>query len=212
MVILLLGSLLAACGSSNDVYLGDYCTPKDPGLTEAFREALNLTDDQIPCDLLARLTRLNANAYGIKDLSGIEAAGQLQLLALVGNKISDLTPLAKLKKLTGIDLGGNEIRDLSPLADLPVLEELYLDLNYVSDLSPLVANPGLRNGKALYLRLNCLDLSADSPIWPDLLHLLKNIDDVRYERPRDCEEVNGMLQAVEPVDGQGVLQQAVPQL
>ncbi len=63
----------------------------------------------------------------IKSLVGLEAATNLQNVAIAGNKISDVSPLANLLKLRYLNFNGNQISDVSPLVNLPNLR--YLNLN-----------------------------------------------------------------------------------
>ncbi len=73
----------------------------------------------------------------IKSLVGLEAATNLQNVALGGNNISDVSPLAHLSTLRYLDLRGNQISDVSPLAHLSTLRYLDLKGNHISDVSPL---------------------------------------------------------------------------
>ncbi|MGX7071157.1 leucine-rich repeat domain-containing protein [Gemella bergeri] len=74
---------------------------------------------------------------GIKDLSGLEKAINLEELNLDENEITDLTPLANLKKLKHLSLFRNRITNLAPLADLTNLEFLDLYSNKLTDISSL---------------------------------------------------------------------------
>ena len=65
----------------------------------------------------------------IKSLVGLEAATNLQNVAMGGNEISDLTPLANLESLRYLYLRGNQISDVSPLVNLPNLQTLNLKGN-----------------------------------------------------------------------------------
>ena len=121
-------------------------TFSNPDLAHAVRKALSLPDDaDIPKAQLATLTALSITGKGIKNLTGLEHATQLELLDLSGNIIDDLSPLTGLKNLKELDLSNNKIDDddLLHLAGLTQLEELYLDNNNsISDMSPLA---GLKN-------------------------------------------------------------------
>ncbi|AXI26268.1 MULTISPECIES: leucine-rich repeat domain-containing protein [Gemella] len=74
---------------------------------------------------------------GIKDLSGLEKAINLEELNLDENEITDLTPLANLKKLKHLSLFRNRITNLAPLSDLTNLEFLDLYSNKLTDISSL---------------------------------------------------------------------------
>ncbi len=69
----------------------------------------------------------------IKSLVGLEAATNLQNVAMGGNEISDLTPLADLVNLRYLILNGNQISDVSPLVNLPKLRFLDIKNNPLSD-------------------------------------------------------------------------------
>ena len=86
---------------------------------------------------MQRLTRLHADDKGIRDLTGLEYATQLQRIELRRNQISDLTPIAGLTRLNNIKLRGNLIRDVSPLANLTNVDWLGLEGNEITDFSPL---------------------------------------------------------------------------
>ena len=54
---------------------------------------------------------------------------QLESLKLHGNRLTEVTPLAKCGQLTYLHLGNNQLTDLSPLAKLTMLEQLHLNNN-----------------------------------------------------------------------------------
>ena len=86
---------------------------------------------------MQNLRTLRADDKGIRDLTGLEHATQLQRIELRRNQISDLTPIAGLTRLNNIKLRGNRIRDVSPLANLTNVDWLGLEENAITDLSPL---------------------------------------------------------------------------
>ena len=86
---------------------------------------------------MARLTRIEADERGIRDLRGLEAATQLERIEFRHNAISDLSPLRGLTRLNNIKLRGNRITDVSPLAGLVNVDWLGLEKNEIRDLSPL---------------------------------------------------------------------------
>ena len=86
---------------------------------------------------MARLTRLVADDAGIRDLTGLEAATELERIEFRHNSISDLSPLRGLTRLNNIKLRGNRITDISPLAKLTNVDWLGLEENEITDLSPL---------------------------------------------------------------------------
>ena len=76
---------------------------------------------------LEKLTDLNLDNSNITDLSGIEAAKNLQNLSLNHNSISNLSPLSGLSHLKNLSLKENAIADISPLAGLTSLTSLHLE-------------------------------------------------------------------------------------
>ena len=64
---------------------------------------------------LEKLTDLNLDNSNITDLTGIEAAKNLQNLSLNHNSISNLSPLSGLSHLKNLSLKENAIADVSPL-------------------------------------------------------------------------------------------------
>ncbi len=132
-LLLLAGSFLLATG----VLQAQTVTFDDPQLESAVRSALRIgPTDPLTLAAVQTLTALAAQSFGIQSLGGIEALSNLTFLALPGNSISDLTPLAGLTQLTDLQLG-NSISDLTPLAGLTQLTKLQLTSNSISDLTPL---------------------------------------------------------------------------
>ncbi|MDE0323459.1 MAG: leucine-rich repeat domain-containing protein [Candidatus Poribacteria bacterium] len=86
---------------------------------------------------MARLTRIVADERGIRDLTGLKHAVNLERIEFRHNAISDLSPLAGLTRLNNIKLRGNRITDVSPLARLTNVDWLGLEENAITDLSPL---------------------------------------------------------------------------
>ena len=133
----------------------------DPNLSQAVREALELTDEKpITHQEMLRLKRLKAAEAKIENLTGLEYAINLEVLILGANEIQDITPLtnlvqvtflllagnpineisplSNLTKLTYLNLAGVPIKDLTPLANLTLLKELHLgDCRQITDLTPL---------------------------------------------------------------------------
>ena len=110
----------------------------DVNLRAAIEETLGKAPGaSIATQDMARLTRLEADERGIRDLTGLEYAINLERIEFRRNEISDLAPLAGLTRLNNIKLRGNRITDVSPLADLTNVDWLGLEQNTITDLSPL---------------------------------------------------------------------------
>ena len=99
---------------------------------------------------LEKLTDLNLDNSNITDLTGIEAAKNLQNLSLNHNSISNLSPLSGLNSLKTLSLKENKITDISPLTGLTSLTSLNLedqqpsikpnDKSFASPLKDLTGN------------------------------------------------------------------------
>ena len=103
---------------------------------------------------LEKLTDLNLDNSNITDLTGIEAAKNLQNLSLNHNSISNLSPLSGLSHLKNLSLKENAITDISPLSGLSHhltslnLEDQRASIkpNDKSFVSPLRVSGGILNG------------------------------------------------------------------
>ena len=76
---------------------------------------------------LEKLTDLNLDNSNITDLTGLEAAKNLQNLSLNHNSISNLSPLSGLTSLRTLSLKENAIADISLLSGLTSLTSLHLE-------------------------------------------------------------------------------------
>ena len=118
----------------------------DPFLHRRLRIELGpLFGSPITSAHMERVTELNLNFAAIKDLTGLEYAGSLEILSVDENLVEDLSPLAGLRNLTRLGLEDNSVSDLSPLAGLTQLQRLGLVGNAVSDLSPLAGLSAMEN-------------------------------------------------------------------
>ena len=82
----------------------------DELLETALAKALKKTKDTIIASHLATLKSLDATNSKIRSLSGLEHATELNQLRLSGNRISNLTPLAKLTNLTEVTIYHNPVQ------------------------------------------------------------------------------------------------------
>mgnify|MGYP000845700731 FL=1 len=71
------------------------------------------------------------------DLTGLEAATNLDWLAIDGNKVKSLAPLAKLTKLTSLTAYSNQIESLDPIAGLTNLKLVMVSGNPIASTKPL---------------------------------------------------------------------------
>ena len=130
----------------------------DANLRAAVEKALGKTSGAtITAAEMATLTHLEAHDVGIRDLTGLAFATNLEEIRCNNNLISDLSPLAELLRLRVVEFRHNKISDLSPVAGLVSLDWLVVPHNLIQDLSPLV---GLINLHGLDISHNVIiDLS-----------------------------------------------------
>ncbi len=145
----------------------------DEILRTSIEAQLGMTDPT-PTDMLdlrsLTYTQTFATAHlGIRDLTGLEYATNLEHLYLRLNHISSLSPISTLYQLVRIDVSQNRmISSLSPLQHLINLEHINVHGNKINDLSPLA---GLTNVQTLIVRQNQIsDLSPLSGL-SNLQHL-----------------------------------------
>ena len=126
----------------------------DPNLRYAIEQAFGKAQGAtITVADMQRLEAVSAISEGIRNLTGLEHATNLEELDLRDNFISDISPLAALTKLRLLDLRDNIISNISPLARLNNLVGISLAVNSISNLSPLA---GLTNLTTLNLRNNAI--------------------------------------------------------
>ena len=84
----------------------------DVNLRKAINQALGKNDgDAITKGELARLTELIAKGLGIKDLTGLEWAVNLEKLDISDNQVTDITPLKNLTKLDEVSADDNPLSE-----------------------------------------------------------------------------------------------------
>ncbi|PAD30115.1 hypothetical protein CHH60_18520, partial [Paenibacillus sp. 7523-1] len=90
---------------------------KDPVLAQVIRTDLKLSGKkELKASHLKKLKSLYAMDAGrkISSLQGLEYAVNVVELVLPGHKIKNIKPLSKLTKINLLALDGNQITDLSP--------------------------------------------------------------------------------------------------
>ncbi|MCL1995584.1 MAG: leucine-rich repeat domain-containing protein, partial [Defluviitaleaceae bacterium] len=99
----------------------------------------NLTNDDI-ADLryMTNLRSLSIIGEQISDLTPISGLTNLEFLTVESGLVSDLTPLANLTNLQALSLWSNQISNIAPLANLRNLETLHLTYNQITNIEPLV--------------------------------------------------------------------------
>ncbi len=133
----------------------------DDNLIKAINDELGESESYEPTLYdLKSITELDAYDYGIKDLTGLEHAINLEhYLDLGDNEINDISALESLTELKVLFLDENYLKDISTLKNLTKLNFLSLYYNQISDIS------ALRNFTDLeYLILSYNDISDISAL------------------------------------------------
>ena len=139
---------------------------------------------------LVNASRIEIVGNPISDLSPLSSLSALRRLSLFGSyTISNITPLSSLTELTLLDLGMADISDISALASLTKLTSLDLNGNSISDISPLSQLTELS-----YLDLGGNKLNAISSLsgLTKLKHLNVSINSIS-----DISVVSGMTELEE---------------
>ena len=146
-----------------DVLPGGQVHFPDSNLRTAVAEVLGKSANApITAEEMKGLGRLDAYSRGIRDLTGLQFAANLNWLDVRENQISDLSPIAGLITLRTLRLDDNAISDLAPVKGLRELIGLEFNRNSVSDLSPVW---GLSNLEFLAIKHNStFDISDLSPL------------------------------------------------
>ena len=132
----------------------------DPNLRAAIAEVLGKSPNApITVEEMEGLRDLKARNKGIRDLTGLQFATNLNELNLRDNQISNLSPLASLINLRDITLDSNPVSDLYPVKSLKNLTRLWCHQTQVSDLSPIAGLINLRD-----LRLITNPISDLAPV------------------------------------------------
>lgn len=134
----------------------------DINFEAAVREAVGKQIGDIYPSDLQDLTSFSARVSGIMNIREISYFTSLEELDLMGNRISDLTPVTSLKKLKKLNIAKNfsvmtgdseKGLDISPLGALPLLETLDASDNLITDVSSLGS---MKKLKWLNIRTNRL--------------------------------------------------------
>ena len=154
-----------------DIIPGGQVHIPDPNLRAAVAEALGKSPNApITVEEMKRLRRIDAFGRGIRDLTGIQSATNLNRLVVENDQVSDISPIAGLINLKELSFEDNPVSDISPVRDLTNLVHLELDSTQISDLSPV---SGLINLE--YLNFSNCNVSDLSPVAG-----LINLESVRF--------------------------------
>jgi formylglycine-generating enzyme required for sulfatase activity len=123
----------------------------DPGLNAAIRDALQKPAGPLTAQDLLTLTNLDASRRNVRTINGLEAAGNLVLLELQINRITNSSLPNQLTKLMVLDLSANPLTNFSIPNALTNLTSLTMEGAGLTNLS---LPTGLR-------RLDTLDLESN---------------------------------------------------
>ena len=94
-----LAALENAKTNLEEIDLNQVVTIKDSNLTNAIKTTLGLQGDITLSDMY-KLTSLTSESQRVRSLEGLEYAKNLETLNVIGNEITDFSPLKELSKLT----------------------------------------------------------------------------------------------------------------
>ena len=123
----------------------------EPALQNAIARSLGVNERSLSKSLVEqKLTRMEANDLGIRDLTGLEHAKNLESLVLRDNLIDDLSPIHSLSNLKNLDLSGNRLTSLKTLAPLSA-----------RSLRIAVTDLASANSQIMTIRLSLLSLTNE---------------------------------------------------
>jgi Leucine-rich repeat (LRR) protein len=144
----------------------------DIQLENAIKSSEKIFSNTIDKDTLEKITDLNLENKGIKDLKGIEKCINLKRLILANNSIKNIQPIVNLKELEELDLTSNPIENIEPIKDLINLRSLTFGQHTtgetikakITTLEPLRKLINLEVLRLGHLKLNQIDLSPISQL------------------------------------------------
>jgi len=117
----------------------------DPVLQQLVRDAVGRPTGDLRLSDMLKLIDIGGNDMEIGSVSGLEYATNLRIVNLLGNHITDLTPLVNLPNLEGLNITGNGLTDVSVLSSLTGLLQLGIGQNQLTDISVVSNMPHLRS-------------------------------------------------------------------
>ncbi len=80
----------------------------------------------------------------IKNLNDVLLLPNLERVRVIGERLTDISALAKCSHLVDLELKHNDLTDLSPLKNLDRLENVIITDNPIADISPLYGKTSIR--------------------------------------------------------------------
>ena len=125
---------------------------------------------------------LNLTGNQITDISPLSQLNNLKELRFGNNQVKDISALESLENLEVLNFGGtplpedgNQVEDISVISNLNNLVFLNFYDNKVTDISPLLENENINQFTEIDMRMNLLDISADSKSM-DVINQLTEIE------------------------------------
>ncbi len=177
------------------VDMGKKVTFNNPQLESIVRSILNIPEGPLYESELSKIREIKNNWPStqnmLSNLNGIEYLTNLATLDLIGNNISDISPLKGLK-LRSLDLSYNHIEDISSLSTMTSLTSLNLSHNNISDITPLASLSALR----------ILNLSSNNIKDINVIKNLKNLEslDLSSNHISDVTPIEGLGQSILSLD------------
>ena len=137
----------------------------DAALEALLRQSLQVATGDLHLSDMLRLIELAGNEQGIADVTGLETAANLKIANLLGNQISDPSPLGQLPGLEALNLTMNQLTDLSSLQDLTDLVQFGCGQNQLTDVSVV---SGMTRLQSLSIHANPL---TELPLLENLTQL-----------------------------------------
>jgi len=117
---------------------------------------------------ISKITVLDLNGKGLKDLSGLKVFTNLSKLSATNNKIDDLSKISELTNIQQLFLSNNNLKNLNGLEKLTKLNLLNASNNQITDISKVA-----QSQKLIAINLNNNKISDLTPL--DHITTLKEI-------------------------------------
>ncbi|MGK7927376.1 MAG: CHAT domain-containing protein [Spirulina sp.] len=204
--LFVLGGISSTPAQNTPTRFRDWCSrldsfpPETQNTIEKLLEQAGTNDCKLAEDILSAMPQIALAGQEIRDLRPLASFTNLTALSLNHNQIEDVSPLANLNNLTFLILGFNQIKDVAPLANLTNLTWLDLTQNQVTDIQSLAPLTQLRS-------LSALDNPIAQKVCPiqptttctfsdDSGDVLANAEDL-YERGKFKEAIAAFTEALE---------------
>ncbi|MGE6259952.1 SMI1/KNR4 family protein [Heyndrickxia sporothermodurans] len=129
-----------------------------------------------------------------KKASNPDAFVKKKKLYLIGEDISDITPLSICTEVREMILSGNQINDIRSLVNMTSLKKLYLVNNPVSEIEAIASLKNLQQLNINKTEISDLMQIAKAPMLKELEMLDTNIED--YSALQQCKSLESLTISV----------------